>query len=158
MPHSRFDWANRVKAAERKYQAVRVAVDWLLQATPDEVHDITDARGWDDLATADGYAADRNLGATYLIRMFSVFERAVASFWRSLPGNGGREVAGDILLEEVGVACRILTDIIRNAQEVRIHRNNLVHGRTEDHAGAMHFESCRADLQTYLQKLPERWG
>ncbi len=158
MPHSRFDWANRVKAAEREYQAVRVAVDWLLQATPDEVHDIADARGWDDLAAADGYAADRNLDATYLIRMFSVFERAVASFWRSLPGNGGREVEGDLLLEEVGVACRILADVIRNAQEVRIHRNNLVHGRTEDHAGAMPFESCRADLQTYLQKLPERWG
>ena len=63
MPHSRFDWANRIKAAEREYHAVRVAVDWLLQATPDEVHDITDARGWDDLAATDGYAADRNLDA-----------------------------------------------------------------------------------------------
>jgi hypothetical protein len=115
---------------------------------PDEVHDITDARGRDELAAADPYAADCNLDATYLIRMFSVFERAVVSFGRSLPGYGGRELAADILLEEVGVACRILTDVIRNAQKVRIHRNNLVQGRTEDHAGAMHIESCRADLQT----------
>jgi hypothetical protein len=42
MPHSRFEWANRIKSAEREYQAVRVGVDWLLGATPDEIHDITD--------------------------------------------------------------------------------------------------------------------
>ena len=57
MPHSRFDWASRIKAAEREYQAVRVAVDWMLGATPDEIHDVTEERGWDDLAVADIYAA-----------------------------------------------------------------------------------------------------
>ena len=40
MPHSRFDWANRIKAAEREYQAVRVAVDVLLRATAGEIHSI----------------------------------------------------------------------------------------------------------------------
>jgi hypothetical protein len=52
---------------------VRVAVDWLLGATPDEIHDVAQERGWDDLATADIYAADQHLDATYLIRMFSIF-------------------------------------------------------------------------------------
>ena len=92
MSHSRFDWAARIKAAEREYQSVRVAVDWLLNASPDEIHNVTDARGWDELAVADIYAADRNLDATYLIRMFSIFKRAVASYWRLLPGNDAREV------------------------------------------------------------------
>ena len=55
-------------------------MDWLLSATPDEIHDVTEERGWDDLAVADIYAADRNLDATYLIRMFSVFERAIFSY------------------------------------------------------------------------------
>ncbi len=41
MPHNRFDWASRIKTAEREYHAVRVAVDWLLGATPDEIHDVT---------------------------------------------------------------------------------------------------------------------
>src|SRR2546423_9182921 len=107
MPHSRVDWAGRIKAAEREYQAVRVAVDGLLGATPDEVHDVTEARGWDDLAVADTYAADRNLDATYMIRMFSVFERAVSSDWRLLPGNADRRVDGDVLLDEVGAARKI---------------------------------------------------
>ena len=85
MPHSRFDWANRIKATEREYRAVRVGMDWLLEATPDEIHAITEERGWDALAVADIYAADRHLDATYLIRMFSVFERAIFSFWRLYP-------------------------------------------------------------------------
>jgi hypothetical protein len=102
MPHNRFDWASRIKTAEREYHAVRVAVDWLLGATPDEIHDVTEERGWDDLAVADIYAADRNLDATYLIRMFSVFERAIFSYWRLLPGNHVRDVKGDVRLDEVG--------------------------------------------------------
>jgi hypothetical protein len=107
MPHSRFDWASRIKAAEREYQAVRVAVDWLLGATPDQIHALTNERGWDDPATADIYAADRHLDATYLIRMYSVFERVVFSYWRLLPGNDVRNVEGDMRLDEVGSACVI---------------------------------------------------
>jgi hypothetical protein len=158
MPHSRFDWANRIKAAEREYQAVRVAVDWLLGATPDEIHDVTEERGWDDLAAADIYAADRHLDATYLIRMFSVFERAVFSYWRLLPGNDVRNVEGDVRLDEVGSACVILEDIIEEAQAVRVHRNNLVHRRIDDHFAMMAFADARAKLLTYIGKMPEMWG
>lgn len=158
MPISRFDWAGRIKDAEREYQAIRVAVDWLLTAAPDEVHDVAEARGWDDLAVTDIYAADRNFDATYPIRMYSVFEHAVSSYWRLLPSNAGREVEGNVLLDEVGAACRILTDITRDAQAVRVHRNNLVHRRIDDHAGVVAFANARHHLLTYLGKLPESWG
>ncbi|MDR3622951.1 MAG: hypothetical protein P4L85_26595 [Paludisphaera borealis] len=158
MPHSRFDWAGRIKAAEREYQAVRLALDWLLNATPDELHDITEARDWDDLAAADAYAADRNLDATYLIRMYSVFERAISSYWRLLPHNADRTVEGDVLIDEVGSARRILTDLIVGAQSVRMHRNRLVHGRIDDHAATMVFADARRDLLSFLDKLPEAWG
>jgi hypothetical protein len=158
MPHSRFDWANRIKAVEREYQSVRVAVDWLLGATPDEIHDVTEVRGWNDLAAADIYAADRHLDSTYLIRMFSVFERAVFSYWRLLPGNDVRNVEGDVRLEEVGFACVILEDVIDEAQAVRVHRNNLVHRRIDDHYAMMAFADARARLLTYIRELPETWG
>jgi hypothetical protein len=158
MPHSLFDWASRIKAAEREYQAVRVAVDWLLGATPDEIHDVTEERGWDDLAVADIYAADRSLDATYLIRMFSVFERAIFSYWRLLPGNDVRDADGDVRLDEVGAACVILQDVIDEAQAVRVHRNNLVHGRIDEHYGSMSFEEARANVLNYLGELPEQWG
>jgi hypothetical protein len=158
MQHSRFDWAGRIKAAEREYQSVRVAVDWLLDASPDEIHHVTDARGWDDLAVADIYAADRNLDPTYLIRMFSVFERAVASYWRSLPGNDAREVDGRVQLDEVGVASTIPNDLTDEAQIVRIHRNDLVHRRMDEHAATMTFADSRGRLLSYLGELPETWG
>jgi hypothetical protein len=158
MPHSRFDWANRIKAAEREYQAVRVAVDWLLSATPDEIHEITEERSWDDLAVADIYAADLHLDATHVIRMFSVFERAVFSYWRLLTGNDGRGIEGDVRLDEVGAARVMLSDVIDDAQAVRVHRNNLVHGRIDAHFAMMDFADARAKLLTYLGKLPEQWG
>ena len=158
MPHSRYDWALRIKATEREYHAVRVAVDWLLSATADEIHDITEQRQWDDLAAADTYAADRHLEATYIIRMFSVFERAIGSYWRLLPGNDVRDVKGDVRINEVGATCVILQDIIDEAQAVRAHRNNLVHRRIEDHYAAMAFADARAKLLTYLDELPKQWG
>jgi hypothetical protein len=158
MAHSLYDWASWIKAAEREYQAVRVAVDWLLGATPDEIHDVTEERGWDDLAVADIYAADRHLDATYLIRMFSVFERAVFSYWRLLPGNENRDAEGDMMLDEVGAACVILQDVIGEAQAVRVHRNNLVHRRIDEHYASMSFEEARSKVLTYIGELPERWG
>jgi len=158
MPHNRFDWASRIKTAEQEYHAVRVAVDWVLGATPGEIHDVTEERGWDDLAVADISAADRNLDATYLIRMFSVFERAIFSYWRLLPGNDVRDVEGDVRLDEVGAACVILQDVIDEAQAVRVHRNNLVHRRIDDYYAMMTFADARAKVLTYLDELPEEWG
>jgi len=137
---------------------VRIAVDCLLDATPDEIHDITEERGWDDLAVADIYAADRHHDATYVIRMFSVFERAVRSYWHLSPGNDVRNVEGDVRLDEVGSACVILEDVIDEAQAVRAHRNNLVHGRIDEHYALVAFADARASLLTYMGKLPETWG
>jgi hypothetical protein len=54
MPHNRFDWASRIETAEREYHAVRVAVDWLLGATPDEIHDVIN----DDLCGRQGKGPD----------------------------------------------------------------------------------------------------
>lgn len=158
MPHSRYDWALRIKATEREYHAVRVAVDWLLNASADVIHDITQERGWDELAAADTYAADRHLEATYIICMFSVFERALGSYWRLLPGNNVRDVKGDVRIDEIGVACVILEDVIDGAQAVRAHRNNLVHRRIEDHCTTMAFIDARAKLLTFISDLPEQWG
>jgi hypothetical protein len=158
MPHRLFDWRVRVRAALREYQAVRIGLDRLGEATPEEIHELTEARGWDELAASEIYAAENNLDATYIIRMYSVFERAVGSFWREIPGNEDRTVDGDELLEEVGSAQLIDEDVIQFAQEVRIHRNNLVHRRIDEHAGGMALENASRDLLTYLDRLPATWG
>jgi len=158
MPHRLYDWRVRVKAAEREHQAVRIALDLLDRATSDEIHELTTERGWDELAAAGLYAAERNLDATYIIRMYSVFERAVRSFWRQMPGNETLQVDGDKLLDDVGYAQLIDEGVIDSAQEVRIHRNNLVHGRMEEHAGSRTVEVASRDLLSYLNRLPATWG
>ena len=157
MSHSRFEWANQTKATEREYQSVRIALDWLLEAPPDEIHGLTEAREWSDLAVSDAYAADRHLDATYLIRMFSVFERAVFSFWRLLPDNEKREVDGKLLIDEVGAERVMQVDFIEQAQAVRVHRNNLVHKRIDQHHAKMAFAEARARLLIFLDKLPKDW-
>ena len=158
MPHRLERWRVRVEAAVREYQAVRIALDLLDGATVEEIHDLTDERGWDDLATTEIYAAERNLDATYLIRMDSVFERAVGSFWRQMPDNTGRQVDGDVMLDDVSYAQSMDWDVIESAQAVRSHRNNLVHHRIDDHAGAMTVEAASRDLLTYLDRLPATWN
>lgn len=158
MPHRLYDWRVQVKAAEREYQAVRLALDWLEGATSEEIHELSEYRGWDDLAVAEVYAAGRNLDATYLIRMYSVFERAVVAFWRQIPGNADRQVNGDVLLDEVGEAQLMGEGVIESAQTVRILRNNLVHRRFEEHAGAMPVNLASRHLLTFLNRLPAMWS
>ena len=142
----------------REYQSVCIGLDLLSGATVEEIHELTEARGWDELAAAEIYAAENNLDATYIIRVHSVFERAVTSFWREIPGNEDRTIDGDELLDEVGSAQLMDEDVIQFAQEVRIHRNNLVHGRIDEHAAGMTLENANRDLLTYLARLPAAWG
>ena len=89
--------------------------------------------------------------------MYSVFERAIVSFWRQMPGNQGRQVDGDVMLGEVGHA-NMDAGVIASAQAVRAHRNQLVHRRTKDHAGTMTLEAASRDLLMYLGRLPATWG
>jgi hypothetical protein len=158
MPHRLFDWRVRVKAAGREYQAVRIALDLLGEASDDQIHDIAEARGWNDLAAAEVYAAGNNLDATYIIRMYSAFERAVGSYWREIPGHSARAIEGDELLDEVGAARLIDEAIVRCAQEVRRHRNSLVHGSIDVYARNMALEGASRDLLKYLDRLPATWG
>jgi hypothetical protein len=87
MPQRLYDWLCRIKAAGREYQVMRIALDYLRNATEDEIHELAEVRAWDDFISNEINSADWHLDATYLIRMYSAFEMAVDSFWRQLPGN-----------------------------------------------------------------------
>ncbi len=158
MPHRLYDWLGRIKAASREYQVMRISLDYLGNATHDEIHDLVEAREWDDFISNEINAADWNLDATYIIRMYSAFEMAVDSFWQQIPGNVDRTVEGDVKLEEVGYSQGIGVDLIDAAQAVRVHRNRVVHRRIERYAGSMTIENASHDLQLYLGRLPGTWG
>jgi hypothetical protein len=134
-------------------------VDLLSEATADDIHALAEVRGWDDLAASEIYSADNHLEATYIIRIYSVFERAVSSFWNFISGDEDVDpIHGDALLDEVGLARHIDEDVTQAAQQVRIHRNNLVHGKLDVHAAMMTIEDANRDLLTYLDRLPATWG
>ena len=158
MPHRLYDWRVRVKAVEREYRAGRVALDLLGTASDGDLLELAEQRGWDQLAATEIYAAERNLEATYLIRMYSVFERAVGSFWRQMPTNPATPDDGDRMLDEVGYAQLLDQGVIESAQEVRRHRNNLVHRRIEEYAEAMTVEAASRDLLAYLNRLSATWS
>ena len=109
------------------------------------------------MASADLYEAERNAEAAYLMRMYSVFERAVGSFWGQLPENNGRDELGDVILDEVGRDRLIGDDAIDFPQAIRVHRNNLVHRRIEDCRSAMTLDSATQNLLIYLDRLPATW-
>jgi len=48
MAHRLYDWFGRIKTASREYQVVRIALDFLENATEDEIHELAEARKWDD--------------------------------------------------------------------------------------------------------------
>ena len=158
MSHRLYDWLGRIKAASREYQVMRIALDYLSNATHDEIHDLAEAREWDDFISNEINTADWNLDATYIIRIYSAFEMAVDSFWQQIPGNVDRKVEGDSKLDEVGYVQGIGIDVIEAVQAVRVHRNRVVHRRIEQHAGLLTIQNASHDLQLYLGRLPANWG
>jgi hypothetical protein len=158
MPHRLFDWQVQIKAARREYEVISISLEFFQNATEDEIHELAEARAWDGFLRGEIHNAEWHLDATYLIRMYSVFEMAVGSFWRLLPGNMEHESDGNAKLEEVGYAQAIDLGVIEAAQTVRAHRNRLVHQRIERHARAMTIEKASSDLQTYLSRLPSTWA
>jgi hypothetical protein len=160
MPHERTRWRTRVRDVELEYLAARVAIDWLLEAEPEEVHRVAENGGYPDPPREAIYIASNYLAATYLIRMFSVFERAVKSYWLTLPDTADRRPTAEEIIDEVGVAVRfrITADEIVNAQDIRELRNKLVHGRLHEFAPVVDVVDMTIRLLRYLDHLPPDWG
>jgi hypothetical protein len=150
MRHSRFDWHERIRAIEREYGSVRVAVDRLSEVAD---HD-PDILGT-ELRPRDLTAADENLEATYLIRMFAEFETAIRSFWKSIRPKARTQT--EALVDRVGDRCSIPIEVVRDAQVVRVYRNKLVHDRDQE-CEPMTIKVARHRLAIYLASLPREWG
>ena len=138
-----------IKAVEREYQSVRIAVARLSAAV---------AR--DPAALGAGVsprnlkAADDHLEGTYLIRMFAEFETAVRSHWGTIRPRARTQVKS--LLDNVGALRGMPSDVIANPHKAREHRNRLVHER-DDVVEAVPFTDARRHLAIYLTRLSSEW-
>jgi hypothetical protein len=87
MPHSLYDWHDRIKAVEREYQAVRGSVAQMRRAISDGIGGPT------SITVGDLLTAGENLEGTYLIRIWAEFETAVRSYYAWLISDPDTRIA-----------------------------------------------------------------
>lgn len=155
MPKSvRFEWHERVKAVAREYDIARLAVERLTGdvAAGDFVIRLP-LRDRDLLATAD------QLEGTYTVRLYSVFEAALRSFWVTRSQTEPRAVD---LIKSLTARLHVPDDWAKEVHEVREWRNQLVHDldEPEERRGVIapiSLTNVRERLQKFLSRLPEEW-
>jgi hypothetical protein len=155
MPNRRFDWHEHIKDVEGEYQLARVAVDRLkadVIATPELL-------GKNDEARKYLRGADRNLEATYIVRLFAAFEAALRSYDRAKHNDPARRTDASVMIDEIGGkrGRGIQMGVRQRAHEVRRVRNYWAHESEED-PGPMAVDEARARLQAYLHDPPKEWG
>lgn len=150
MSQSRFEWHERIKAVEREYWAVRVAVDELADVVAHDPTVLGPGPKPRDLVSADD-----KLEGTYLVRMFAEFETAIRSYWRTIRPKARTPV--EVLLDRVGDRLAVPTAVTRGAQAVREYRNQLVHDRIQM-VESVTIKDARHWLATYLARLPKQWA
>jgi hypothetical protein len=149
MPQRRSDWHERIKAVEREFACVRIAVSRLSEAASHDPRVLGETAKPRDILSAEG-----NLSGTYLIRMFAEFETAIRSFWKMIRPNA--RPTTEVLVNSVGARRGIPADLIRSAHQVRRSRNQLVHLRDEA-AEVLGVRDARGHLARFLARLPEMW-
>jgi hypothetical protein len=150
MPHTRFDWHERIKAVEREYWSARAAVDRLSALVVRDPNELGEG-----LRPRDVQLAAANLEGTYLIRMFAEFGTGLRSFWKTLKPRAHPRM--EVLLESVAARCRTMPDpILEDAHRVRKYRNKLVHERDEE-IEPVTINEGRSHLAKYLARLPMEW-
>jgi hypothetical protein len=149
MPHENYEWAARIKAVEREYAVIRLAVDRLREAA---LPDPTILRGLFKVGDID--EASSLLEGTYIVRLFAEFETALRSFWSTLRTT---HPTTEQLLNSLASSQRVPDDDLTNAHKARVFRNSLVHER-EDKVEPIPIATFRRYLLLYLHHLPPRWA
>lgn len=157
MPHRRSRWLDRIRAVGHEHLAARVSLDWLLEASPEEIHGVAEAGENEDPHRGAVYEASANLAATYYLRVFSTFEMAIKSYWRSIPGKAGRVDLIDAI-DDVGLYLHVSNDLIERVQNIRLLRNDLVHDWNRRQVSTVDLPAGISQLIEFLDKLPLEWA
>lgn len=149
MPRDLDEWPSRLKAVEREYVALRLAVTRLMTQVGDDSTILTR----DDVRRRDIGTAAENLEGTYFTRLFAEFETALRLFW-------GKERTTHPqmrdLVDGVAATCRIPYDLTAEVHAAREFRNSLIHERQIE-VTRVPISSARSALCRFLSRLPENW-
>ena len=149
MPSEAFGWSTRIKAVEREYTTVRLAMNRLDQHAKDNPAILTG-----DLRIRDITTASNRLEGTYIIRLFAEFETGLRQFMKAFKYRIPKST--EALLNRVKDRAGISKDDSDNAHAVRDYRNTLVHDRQE-HADRVSVRDATRYLGCFMGCLQRYW-
>jgi hypothetical protein len=147
----RDEWIERIKAVEVEYLVAVLAVELLRDHLHTEPHLLTGG-----LEVSDVTRTATNLEATYLVRMFAVFEAGLREVWRQSLSRDTQPLMRD-LLNGVAARRRIPPGVLDAAHRVREFRNVLVHEQDEEPEETFTIGQARRHLTRFFSYLPPDW-
>ena len=148
--NKRQEWLERIKRVELEYLAVSEGLALLTEAVRSGGRPPADRLNPSHLQTA-----RENLEATYLIRLYAVFEAGLRESWKDCFGRHSRPKAEDLL--NAVAALRVIGQEDRdNAHAVRRYRNGVVHEGGEG-AEAVSLRQAKSYLCLFFSRLPLTW-
>ena len=145
----RFDWHRRVKDVDHEYLVARLATDSLAEQVAR-----ADVRLTHPLRPRDLRNAADNLQATYVVRLYAVFEAALRSYWTA-EVRATRPLA-EVLIDRLADRLSVPQSETDQVHEVREARNDVVH-ESGEWVMPLTLAEVRGRLQTFLKRLPEEW-
>jgi len=106
------------------------------------------------LSRSDLQTCQRNLEATYFLRLFAVFEGTLRNYSK-FGRKRLKEPPMERLMDSIGRYRHISPQHMHNAHAVRILRNDMIHEHQQELR--LTFHDCKSHLATYISWLPPLW-
>ncbi len=142
-------WLPRLKNVEREYNSMRIAAGHLLRSIDQKTVELDP-----ELSRANVKEAAEKLEMTYIMRLFSQFERTLKRFLKAKKRKVPRYA--ETLLNRVAARVGFAGDILTNAHKVRDYRNDLAHDLQRGNP-PLTIREATNHLTTYLYRLQQDW-
>ena len=144
-----WDWLPRLKDVEREHNSMRIAAGHLLWSLDQKAVALDP-----ELRRADVKTASEKLEMTYVMRLFSQFERTLKRFLKDKNRKVPRHA--EALINRVAARIGFAGDILVNAHKVRDFRNDLAHDLQRGN-DPLTIREATSYLTTYLYRLQQDW-
>ena len=145
----RKDVIARIGEVERQHRAAALA----LARLDDEARRDPTVLGGATIDPADVRACRAGLEATYLARLFAVFESQLRDVWESAFARATHPKMTD-LLDGCAARQNVPDDLLTAAHRTRECRNAVVHGGEADYVP---LADARANLCAFFGRMPPEW-
>ena len=143
-------WHDRLKQVEREFVAASAATDLLEERLRSDPAYLRSR----NVGMSDSDRMRRGLEATYLIRLYAVFEAALRDVWSASFGKATEPPMRDLIEAIAGRRRTVSIDLRDRVHVVREYRNTVVHGGEGE---PISLTEARRWLNRFLSHLPEDW-